>query len=163
MGFDFKTGTLLRNGMPVGDELIGRRLQLKSSIIGLAVAVAVVALAHQSFFDQDLVPPVDRVFAATIAAGLDPGTGMQLLLWAIPGALIQFIGGPKRQLGIMLATGLIILNPIAGWAVAAGVILRFVVLKVKGHKAENTMVTMAAGFIAGDALYSFFSSLWKAK
>lgn len=163
MGFDFKTGALLRTGLPVAEELYGRRLQLKSSIIGLAVAVVVVALAHQTYFAQDLLPPVDRVFAATINAGLDPSTGMQLALWAIPGALVQLIGGTKRQLGIMLATGLILLNPIAGWAVAAGVILRFLILKIKGREAEESMVTMAAGFIAGDALFSFFSSLWKVK
>lgn len=163
MGFDFKTGALLRAGMPVAEELYGRRLQLKSSVIGLGVAVIVVAFAHQSFFAQGLIPPVDRVFAATIKAGLDSSAGLQLALWAIPGALIQFIGGPKRQLGIMLASGLIILNPMAGWAVAVGVIIRFLILKVKGPAAEDTMVTMAAGFIAGDALYSFFSSLWKAK
>ncbi|MGA9220920.1 MAG: OPT/YSL family transporter, partial [Pseudomonas graminis] len=145
------------------EELYGRRLQLKSSVIGLGVAVIVVAFAHQSFFAQGLIPPVDRVFAATIKAGLDSSAGLQLALWAIPGALIQFIGGPKRQLGIMLASGLIILNPMAGWAVAVGVIIRFLILKVKGPAAEDTMVTMAAGFIAGDALYSFFSSLWKVK
>ncbi len=122
-----------------------------------------VSLFHNSFFSQDLVPPVDHVYAATIDSGLSGNIGMLLLLWAIPGAIIQLIGGPKRQMGILFATGLLIVNPIAGWAVIAGILIRFIVLKVKGQEAENAMYTMAAGFIAGDAIYSFFTSLWKVK
>lgn len=163
MGFDFKTGHLLRDGRSVEQELFGRRLQLKSGLIGFAVAFVVVALAHESFFAQDLLPPVDRVFATTIETGLTGDVGLQLFLWAIPGALVQLIGGPKRQIGIMLATGLLILNPLAGWAVIVGIVLRAIILKVRGPESENTMYTLAAGFIAGDALYSFFSSLWKVR
>lgn len=86
-----------------------------------------------------------------------------LLLWAIPGVIIQLIGGTERQLGIMLATGLLIMNPLAGWAVIVGLIIRVLVIKFIGSEAENKMYTTAAGFIAGDALYSFFSSVFKAK
>ncbi|WP_308216584.1 OPT/YSL family transporter [Pseudalkalibacillus decolorationis] len=53
--------------------------------------------------------------------------------------------------------------PMAGWAVIIGVLIRSLVLKIRGPEAENTMYTTAAGFIAGDALYSFFSSIWKAR
>lgn len=66
-------------------------------------------------------------------------------------------------MGILLATGLLIINPITGWAVMAGILLRTIMLKVSGPEAENTMYTTAAGFIAGDAIYSFFSSIWKVK
>lgn len=163
MGFDFKTGVVLRKDQSVQQELFGRRQQLKSGLIGFAVAFVVVALAHESFFAQDLLPPVDRVFATTIESGLTGEVGMQIFLWAIPGALIQLIGGTKRQIGIMLATGLLILNPLAGWAVIVGIILRAIILKLRGPESENTMYTFAAGFIAGDALYSFFSSIWKVR
>ncbi|WP_025105340.1 OPT/YSL family transporter [Microbacterium paraoxydans] len=163
MGFDFKTGAILRRGQSVQQELFGRRQQLKSGLIGFAVAFVVVALAHESLFSQDLLPPVDRVFATTIESGLSGEVGLQLLLWAIPGAIVQLIGGPKRQMGIMLATGLLILNPLAGWAVMVGITIRAIVLKVRGPESEKTMYTLAAGFIAGDALYSFFSSVWKAR
>lgn len=163
MGFDFKTGVVLRKGQNVQQELFGRRQQLKSGLIGFAVAFVVVALAHESLFSQDMLPPVDRVFATTIESGLSGEVGMQLFLWAIPGAIVQLIGGPKRQIGIMLSTGLLILNPLAGWAVIVGIIIRAVVLKVRGPESEKTMYTLAAGFIAGDALYSFFSSVWKAR
>jgi uncharacterized oligopeptide transporter (OPT) family protein len=64
-------------------------------------------------------------------------------------------------LGVLFATGLLILNPGAGWAVIAGILIRTIVLKVKGREAETPMSILAAGFIAGDALYSFFTSVFK--
>lgn len=42
---------------------------------------------------------------------LIPGIVKNLLLWAIPGALLQFFGGSARQMGIMMATGLLIGQP----------------------------------------------------
>ena len=76
---------------------------------------------------------------------------------------MQLLGGPKRQVGIMFATGLLIVNPLAGWAVVIGIILRLVVAKLWGQKAESATYTLAAGFIAGDALFNFFNSIWKAR
>jgi len=161
LGYDFKTGVILRNGAKSAQELFGRRQQLKSALIGFGVAIVMVGFFHGTFFAQDLVPPVNRVYATTIESGLTGGVGMLLFLWAIPGAIIQLIGGPKRQMGILFATGLLILNPIAGWAVVTGIFIRVIILKVKGPEAEGAMYTTAAGFIAGDAIYSFFASLWK--
>jgi uncharacterized oligopeptide transporter (OPT) family protein len=106
---------------------------------------------------------VDRVFVATIKAGIDASVVQNLLLWAIPGAIIQFIGGSSRQMGIMLATGLLILNPSAGYAVLAGIAARIILKKVKGPEVETPMTIMAAGFIAGDAIYSFADSAVRTK
>lgn len=163
LGYDFKSGVLIRKGASSAIELFGRRQQLKSSLIGFAVAIVMVAIFAESFFAQDLIPPVDRVYAATIDVGLTGNVGMLILMWAIPGAIIQLIGGPKRQMGILLATGLLIVNPIAGWAVLVGLLIRITILKVRGPEAANTMYTTAAGFIAGDAIYSFFTSIWRAR
>lgn len=163
LGFDFKTGVILRAGATKAQELYGRRQQLKSSAIGFVVAITMVFLFYDSFFSQDLVPPVNYVYATTIESGLTGNVGMLMLLWSIPGALIQLIGGPRRQMGIMVATGLLIINPIAGWAVITGIIIRVIILKIRGPEAEKTMFTTAAGFIAGDAIYSFFTSIWKAR
>lgn len=163
LGYDFRTGYLLRKGSTLEQELYGRKLQLKSALIGFGVAIVMVTLFANNFFAQDLVPPVDRIYAVTIESGLSGNVAIMLLLWAIPGAIIQFIGGSKRQMGILLATGLLITNPIAGWAVLVGILIRVTVIKLRGKEVENSMFTMAAGFIAGDALYSFFSSIWKAR
>ena len=80
-------------------------------------------------------------------------------MWAIPGAIIQYLGGPRRQLGILLATGLLIPFPLAGWAVLIGIACR--ILWERFAKAEG-MEVFGAGVIAGDALFAFFTSTWKA-
>jgi len=64
-------------------------------------------------------------------------------------------------MGVLFATGLLILNPKAGWAVLVGILIRAIVLKLKGKEAESSLSVFAAGCIAGDALYSFFSSMFK--
>ncbi len=71
-------------------------------------------------------------------------------MWAIPDALIQLIGGPKRQLGILLATCLLINNAMASWAVVVGIVLRIVIIRVWGERGRSPMGVMAAGFITGE-------------
>ena len=80
----------------------------------------------------------------------------QLLMWAIPGAILQFAGGPKRQLGVLFSTGLLLLVPYAGWAVITGVVLRLLWTRFAGDGQRSTMEVFAAGVIAGDALFSFY-------
>ncbi|MFD7298204.1 hypothetical protein ACFV9W_33380 [Streptomyces sp. NPDC059897] len=79
-----------------------------------------------------------------------------------PGAIIQLIGGSRRQLGIMLATGLLITTPMAGWMVAAGLAVRVLAPRFLGRKAKENLEIFAGGAIAGDALYSFGNGVWTA-
>ena len=161
MGYDLKAGFILRgNGADLQQELWGRRIQLIAAMIAFVICIPVVWYAHNLFFAENLLPPVARVYAKTIQAGAEPGIAGNLLMWAIPGAIIQFIGGPKRQLGVLLATGLLINNAAAGWAVMVGIALRILIIRVWGERGRSPMEVMAAGFIAGDALYSFFHSLF---
>lgn len=163
-GYDLKAGWVLRGGgRNRRFELRGRWEQFLAGLVGLAVAWVLVTFFHDIYFRQNLFPPVDRVYATTIKAGVDPSIVRNLLIWAVPGALIQAIGGSERQLGILFATGLLILNPMAGWAVLFGILIRVLVLKFYGKEAETPMTILAAGFIAGDALFGFFSSVFKAK
>ncbi|AOB32162.1 hypothetical protein AKI39_17765 [Bordetella sp. H567] len=160
MGYDLKAGYLLRgNGTHPAFELDGRRQQLAAGMLAFVISMPMVYFTYHSYFDQGLTPPVAAVYVATIKAGVAPGVAMQLLIWAIPGALIQWIGGPRRQLGVLLSTGLLIPNPLAGWAVLAGIVLRVLALRLWGDKVRNSLEVFAAGTIAGDALYSFFNSL----
>jgi uncharacterized oligopeptide transporter (OPT) family protein len=164
MGFDLKAGFILRGyGKDLQQELLGRRIQLIAAMIAFVIAIPVVYFSYSSYFLQELVPPVARVYAKTIEAGAQPGIAFSLLIWAIPGAIVQFIGGPKRQLGVLLATGLLINNPLAGWAVVVGITLRILIIKRWGDKGRTPMEIMAAGFIAGDALYNFFNSIFSSK
>lgn len=162
MGYDLKAGYLLRgNGADPAFELEGRRQQLFAAMFAFVVAGAVVLVSYQSFFDQNLVAPVNKVYAATIKAGVAPGVAWQLFIWAIPGAILQFIGGPKRQIGVLFATGLLINFPMAGWAVLAGILCRLIWEKLRGASGEGDMEVFAAGVIAGDAIFSFFDSVSK--
>jgi uncharacterized oligopeptide transporter (OPT) family protein len=159
MGYDLKAGFMLRgHGTDPAFEQDGRRQQLIAAMFAFVVAAVVVYISYESFFARNLVAPVDRVYVATIKAGASPALALALFIWAIPGAIIQYLGGPRRQLGVLLATGLLIQFPLAGWAVLAGILCRIVWEQFKPDRSE-TMQIFGAGVIAGDALYSFFSSL----
>lgn len=162
MGYDLKTGFILRgNGSDAALEKEGRKQQLIAGMLAFAISAVVVLLSYKSYFAQDLVAPVNHVYAATIQSGVTGDVAKQLMIWAIPGALIQLIGGSKRQMGILFATGLLLVNPIAGWAVLVGILLRVIFTYVTKGKRESEMTVFAAGVIAGDALYSFFTSIIK--
>jgi uncharacterized oligopeptide transporter (OPT) family protein len=163
MGYDLKAGFLLRGeGADPAFEIAGRKQQLYAAMLALLIAIPTVYFAHPAYFAQNLVPPVDKVYAATIQAGATPEVAKALLIWAIPGALIQFLGGQSRQLGILLATGLLIPNPIAGWAVLVGIVIRVGVQAFRSEEANTNMVVLGAGFIGGDALYGFGDSMSRA-
>nr|MBA2448825.1 OPT/YSL family transporter [Chloroflexota bacterium] len=168
-GYDLKAGWVLRGqGRDPAFERYGRLQQVIAGLIGLAVGWVIVALFHNVYFSQDLFPPVDRVYVAAIQAGVDASVLQNILLWAIPGALIQAVGGSNRQMGILLATGLLIMNPLAGWAVLVGLVIRVLILRfynkgADGEGAETPMTIFAAGIIAGDAIYGFFSSVFRAR
>jgi len=160
MGYDLKAGYMLRGyGSDPVFERDGRRQQLFAAMFAFVIAGVVVLIAYPGFFAQNLVAPVDRVYVATIKAGASAQVAWSLAMWAIPGAIVQFVGGPRRQLGVLLATGLLIPFPLAGWAVLVGIVCR--VLWQRFAQAEG-MEVFGAGVIAGDALFAFFTSTWKA-
>ncbi len=157
MGYDLKAGWLLRRDRRPYDvfERAGRRQQYLSALVGFAVATTVVAVSWQSFFADGLIPPVAKVYATTIHAGLSqPNILLMLLLWAIPGALIQLVGGANRQMGVLLATGLLILSPNACWLVFAALLARVAYRRWRGPAADEDLNLVGAGLIAGDALHA---------
>ena len=60
---------------------------------------------------------------------------------------------------MLLATGLLINNAGAGWALLLGIALRIYISRRWGAASRPPMEVIAAGFIAGDALASFFASV----
>jgi uncharacterized oligopeptide transporter (OPT) family protein len=164
MGYDLKAGWILRGrGTDPGFERAGRRAQLEAELLGIGVAAIAVLLFHSSYFERDLFPPYCRVAAATIVAGASPSLAKALVLWAIPGALLQAIGGPARQLGVLLATGLLIDFPAAGWTAMVSLAIRFLLTRRYGARAETPIYILAGGFIAGSALTSFGAATLKLK
>jgi uncharacterized oligopeptide transporter (OPT) family protein len=161
-GYDLKAGWYLRGfGRSPGFELRGRKEQIISAATGLLVGLVMVVFFHDLYFQKDLYPPVARVYATTIESGVDPSLGWQLFLWGIPGAFVQLAGGSDKQLGILLGTGLLIVNAPAGWAVLAGIGVRLFLTKIYGESLGTTLFVFAAGCIAGDAVWTFGDSVLK--
>jgi uncharacterized oligopeptide transporter (OPT) family protein len=164
MGYDLKAGWILRGrGSDPEFERAGRRQQYFAELLGFAVAALFVWFAWERYFTADLIPPLDRVFVTTIAAGASTELSRSLLMWAIPGALIQLLGGPSRQMGVLLATGLLILNPAAGWTAAVALLVRAVLSRRYGKEAEGPMYVAAGGLIAGSAVVGFGTGVWRAR
>jgi uncharacterized oligopeptide transporter (OPT) family protein len=156
MGYDLKAGWLLRGeGIDPAFEADGRLQQYWAAMFAFVVAGVVVLVSYQGYFAANLVAPVAKVYVATIKAGATPGVAGQLLLWAVPGALLQLVGGPTRQMGVLFATGMLILSPTAGWAVLTGVVLRLAYGRLRGPAGQAEMEVFAGGAIAGDALSGF--------
>ena len=157
MAYDLKCGYILRGcGQDQELELEGRKQQYYSEMIGFVVAFVLVAIMAGKYFDQGLFAPVDATFAATIEAGAGAGVAKWLVIWAVPGASIQLLGG-SRQVGILFATGLLVGSTINGLTILIALALRYVLVK---HNKENeqTLNILGAGSLAGAALYSFFTA-----
>lgn len=154
MGYDLKTGWIIRGkGKDAEHEVYGRRQQVLIEILGAVIGIIVVILFADMTLKDGLIPATSIVFSTTAQMGSDLTLLKELLIWAIPGAIIQILGR-KYMFGVLLATGLLINNPIYGIGVVLAVILR----KIIGDEFMNCR---DAGLIAGDGLYGFFSSLIK--
>lgn len=164
LGYDFKTGWIIRGrGTDPAAELEGRRQQFIAAMLGFVVAAAFVWVVHGRYFSRDLLPPADRVYAATIAAGSSRDLLAHLLLWAVPGALVQLAGGTSRQIGVLFATGLLIDNGVAGWTALAALAVRRILERRFGGAADAPMHILAGGFLAGSAVTSFASATVKSR
>ncbi|MFF9556691.1 OPT/YSL family transporter [Streptomyces albus] len=177
VGFDFKAGWLLRkDAVPWHPyEMAGRRQQYIAQLVGFAVAILVVVVTWKPFFEDGRVPPVAQVYVDTIKAGLTDTHALAMMgLWAIPGALIQFFGGSSRQMGVLLATGLLVATPQAGWLVLAALAVRFGYTRWKKRQgqreaaesdpqtdADNDLALVGAGLVAGSSLNDV-SQIYKA-
>ena len=160
MGYDLKAGWILRGeGKDPDYERAGRRAQRSAEVFGLLVASGLVLMTYTAYFEAGLFPPYDRVAVATIAAGQNPDLAGQLALWMVPGAILQFLGGPNRQMGVLFATGLLIVNPVAGWAALAALFVRRLVSWRTGDWFDSQRYLLAGGLIAGSALMSFSSGV----
>ena len=163
MGCDLKAGFLLRDqGADLAFEREGRRQQYYAAMFALVVAALTVLVLYPGYFARGEVAPVDRVFVAAIRAGSSPAVAHALMLWAVPGGVLQALGGSRRHIGILFATGLLLDSPLAGWAVVAGIACRLAWERRAGETGRGDMEVFAAGAIAGDALTSFAGSVIRA-
>jgi len=156
MGYDLKAGWMLRGrGKDVLYEKAGRKQQLFAELLGLLVAMVIVGIFMWMHFELDEVPPISRVFSDTVFAAAEPAMAREMALWAIPGIILQAVGGVRRMMGVLFATGLLIHNPIYGIGIVLAVIVRMII-------GTEPMEVREAGLIAGDGIYGFISGAIRA-
>lgn len=158
MGYDLKTGWIIRGkGADPVYEMDGRRQQMIAELLGGVVALGVTGLLMNLHFRLNMIPPVSKVFAATIKAGLNEDILRQLLCAAVFGGLLQFLGGAKKALGILFATGLLINNPVYGVGLLVALLIRWPLEK----KFKPELEIYGGGFVAGDGIYGFVNALFR--
>ncbi|MCI8293610.1 MAG: OPT family oligopeptide transporter [Hespellia sp.] len=159
MAYDLKCGWILRGqGADPEFEKIGRKQQYIAEMISFLVAFVIVLVMYKTYFGNDMFAPVSRTFVTTIDAGSNMEIAKWLLIFAIPGAVLQFIGGPSKQLGVLFATGMLVGSTLTGITVIIALVIRVIVIKVKGEEGQSILYILGAGAIAGAALHSFFTS-----
>jgi uncharacterized oligopeptide transporter (OPT) family protein len=162
MGYDLKTGWILRGrGKDLEYEASGQKQQYIAETLGAIIGSVVAILSYQRYFSNGQIPPVASVFATTIQAGTSPGILKNLLTFAIVGGIIQAIGGTKRQIGVLFATGLLIANPIGGITALVSLTIRVILEKKYSSKVDNILAVSAAGFIVGSSVFSFGNGIVK--
>ncbi|MCI4435813.1 MAG: OPT/YSL family transporter [Ignisphaera sp.] len=158
LNFDLKTGWILSGeGKDPVFEREGRKWQLAAKFLALAVSITLVVIFYRAYFEGlKLFPPASRTLAATAKAAADPQLARWLLTWAPIGFVLQLVGGAERQIGILLATGLMIVNPAAGIAVLATVAARIALVKIFGEeRLRDIFYIGGAGAVGGSAIVSF--------
>lgn len=157
MAYDLKCGYILRgSGANPELEKEGRKQQFYAELMGFAIAFIMVAIFAFRYFNQGLYVKVSETFVATIQAGASADVAKWLLIWAIPGALIQLFGG-NHQTGILFATGLLVGSIINGLTILVGLLIRVIAVRVNKEN-EQTLNILGAGALAGAAIYSFFTA-----
>jgi uncharacterized oligopeptide transporter (OPT) family protein len=156
LGYDLKSGWIIRGrGADPARESAGRRQQVLLQEIGALVGIVTAALAIGAYWRAGLVPPMSRVVAATIGLTMTPGLPAQLAVGAAFGIVAQLVGGPRRAVGLLLSTGLLLDNPVYGYALLAA-------LLVRARIGTAPMTTRAPGLIAGDGLAGFAEAIFRA-
>ncbi|MEE0740707.1 MAG: OPT/YSL family transporter [Emergencia sp.] len=158
MGNDLKAGWILRGrGVDMELEKAGRKQQYYAELLGFGVAFVMVAVFAKSYFDQGMFAPINEVYQSTIEAGSTVEVMKWLAIWAIPGAIIQIIGG-NHQAGILFATGFLVGWTEAGIVILIAILIRFLVIR-KDPERDSIFAILGAGALVGCALRDFSTSM----
>ena len=153
-GIGLKSGWIIRgSGTDRAVELYGRKQQVLIKQLGAVIGIAVAVIFGTMLIHSDIVPPMSIFYADTVTSATDSTLLLELALWAIPGAVLQAAFGNK-SVGLMLATGMLINNPVFGISVLAAVGFRLVI-------GTKHMTVRAPGLIAGDGLFGFAANVFR--
>lgn len=158
MGNDLKAGWILRGkGADMDLEKVGRKQQYYAELLGFGVAFVMVAIFAKGYFNQGMFAPINFVYQSTIEAGSTVEVMKWLAIWAIPGALIQLLGG-NHQAGILFATGFLVGWTEAGVVILIAISIRAIVIH-KNPERDSIFAILGAGALVGSALRDFSTSM----
>lgn len=158
MGNDLKAGWILRGkGADMELEKVGRKQQYYAELLGFGVAFVMVAIFAKGYFNQGMFAPINFVYQSTIEAGSTVEVMKWLAIWAIPGALIQLLGG-NHQAGILFATGFLVGWTEAGVVILIAISIRAIVIH-KNPERDSIFAILGVGALVGSALRDFSTSM----
>jgi len=153
-GVGLKAGWLIRGkGADKHHEMHGRRQQVLIKQLGVFVGIAMAVVFGIILVQGSVIPPMSIFYADTIVSTPNPTLLRELALWAIPGAVLQVAFG-NRSAGLMLASGLLVNNPVFGISVLVAIGVRLIF-------GTKHMGIRAPGLIAGDGLFGFGESVFR--
>ena len=151
-GISLKAGYIIRgNGKNKEHELYGRKQQIILKYIGVFIGVIMAFVFSGVLIENNVIPPMSHFYANAVTSVLSYYVLREIVLWAIPGVILQIAFGNK-SVGLMLATGLFINNSIFGVVVLFAVLIRLVI-------GTKHMSVRAPGLIAGDGIFGFLNNL----
>ena len=154
-GIGLKAGWIIRGkGTDKAYEIQGRRQQVLIKQLGVIIGTAMAVIFGIILMQGEVLPPMSIFYASAVEMVADSSVLRELALWAVPGAALQLAFGNK-SVGLMLATGLLINNPIFGISVLAAIGLRLAI-------GTRHMSIRAPGLIAGDGLLGFGANIFRA-
>jgi len=154
-GIGLKAGWLIRrNGADKANEQYGRKHQIIIKQLGVVIGIAMSVAFGLTLVNNDVIPPMSIFYARTAFEAVNPALIRELVIWAVPGAVLQAVFGNK-SVGLMLATGLLINNPIFGITLLVSIGIRM----IAGTK---HMGIRGPGLIAGDGLFGFGANIIRA-
>ena len=154
-GIGLKAGWLIRgSGINKDNEQYGRKQQIIIKQLGVIIGIAMSVAFGLTLVNNNVVPPISIFYARTAFEAVSPALISELALWAVPGAILQAAFGNK-SVGLMLATGLLINNPIFGVTLLASIGIRLII-------GTKHMGVRGPGLIAGDGLFGFGANIVRA-
>jgi len=153
-GIGLKSGWIIRGkGTDKKYELYGRRQQVLIKQLGVIVGIIMAVTFGAMLIRGEVLPPMSIFYAVTVETAVDAAVIRELTIWAVPGIVLQFAFGNK-SVGLMLAAGLLINNPIFGISVLVAICIRLII-------GTKHMSVRAPGLIAGDGLLGFVTNIFR--
>jgi uncharacterized oligopeptide transporter (OPT) family protein len=150
-----KAGWIIRGkGEDKDHEAYGRKQQVLIKLFGVIIGIFMAVIFGRILINGEVIPPMSIFYANTVGASVEVYLLRELAIWAIPGAVLQFAFG-SRSIGLMLATGLLVNNPVFGISILVALAARLII-------GTKHMVVRAPGIIAGDGLFGFGANIFQA-